>query len=539
MKFLNYKNISAVIILIAVFTGVFAHLNIVSVDIMESRNFVTAREMVQDNHWLVPTMNGELRIAKPPFPTWVTGVAMLLAGTDNNISANRIPSAIAGLVMLAGIFFISRQKSKEDNAGFFSVSVLATSFLFLYMVRRNTWDIYAVSFMTLSIGFILAAWKSETKQQLLKNYSLAGVLLGFSFLSKGPVAFYAMLLPFLAASFITNKPLRNINNNIMGWVILLIITIALSSVWPLYIYMNSAQEAVNIASKETAAWGSSHVQPFYYYLHFPIIAGIWMPVLIPLLFPKFTKNRAFSSNAKFYLLWLAIAILLLSVIPEKKSRYMLPLLIPCTLLISEYLSNITKEKIIKKADKIILMTLSASFILMAVSAFLSIIYLQIKFRHLNTFYLITTEAVFLFFITYSIYQAKKLHIKNIVNSVTAGFCLIFLLGVPAFSPLIKKADFRVLEQVRQSSIFNDYEFYSRDLGIKEIWAVGKKIGSWSEMREQFKAKLTRKTVYISTHPVTLKDLPGLHVNAMMNQIMILESYNKKYTWYLYFIEAAD
>jgi 4-amino-4-deoxy-L-arabinose transferase-like glycosyltransferase len=43
-------------------------------DIMEARNIVTAREMVQDGHWMVPTMNGELRLEKPPLPTWITAV---------------------------------------------------------------------------------------------------------------------------------------------------------------------------------------------------------------------------------------------------------------------------------------------------------------------------------------------------------------------------------------------------------------------------------------------------------------------------------
>jgi len=31
---------------------------------MEARNFVTAREMLQDNNWLMPTFNGEARYMK-------------------------------------------------------------------------------------------------------------------------------------------------------------------------------------------------------------------------------------------------------------------------------------------------------------------------------------------------------------------------------------------------------------------------------------------------------------------------------------------
>ena len=43
------------------------HLEVPNMTIMEARNFITAREMVQDNHWLLTTMNGEARYQKPPF----------------------------------------------------------------------------------------------------------------------------------------------------------------------------------------------------------------------------------------------------------------------------------------------------------------------------------------------------------------------------------------------------------------------------------------------------------------------------------------
>lgn len=56
-------------------------------DIMESRNIVTAREMVSDGNWLVPTMNGELRLEKPPLPTWVAAVVETVV--PDNLKAQR------------------------------------------------------------------------------------------------------------------------------------------------------------------------------------------------------------------------------------------------------------------------------------------------------------------------------------------------------------------------------------------------------------------------------------------------------------------
>ena len=48
---------------------------------MEARNFVTAREMLIDNNWLMPTFNGEPRYQKPPLPTWIAAISTFIFGT--------------------------------------------------------------------------------------------------------------------------------------------------------------------------------------------------------------------------------------------------------------------------------------------------------------------------------------------------------------------------------------------------------------------------------------------------------------------------
>lgn len=47
-------------------------------DIMESRNLVTAYEMAYDGNWLLPTMNGEWRLEKPPLPTWIAALVEIV-----------------------------------------------------------------------------------------------------------------------------------------------------------------------------------------------------------------------------------------------------------------------------------------------------------------------------------------------------------------------------------------------------------------------------------------------------------------------------
>jgi hypothetical protein len=71
------------------FFSFFINLEAHDVDLMEARNFVTAREMAVEGHWLIPTMNGELRIAKPPLPSWITAAARI-AGLITPYAKKRI-----------------------------------------------------------------------------------------------------------------------------------------------------------------------------------------------------------------------------------------------------------------------------------------------------------------------------------------------------------------------------------------------------------------------------------------------------------------
>ena len=93
------------ILVILLFCTFFVHNQAIFVDIMESRNLVTAREMVSDGNWLIPTMNGELRLEKPPLPTWIA--AMVETVSPDNLMLQR---SMAGL---AAVLLVSFTDSKE------------------------------------------------------------------------------------------------------------------------------------------------------------------------------------------------------------------------------------------------------------------------------------------------------------------------------------------------------------------------------------------------------------------------------------------
>lgn len=114
---------------ILLYASAFTHRAVLGVGIMEARNLITAREMIETGHWFLPTLHGKPRLAKPPLPTWHTAGAMLLGnnGQDTNLSMHRIHSALAGLLMATSLFSLTRFWTKCTEAAAWATAFLATS----------------------------------------------------------------------------------------------------------------------------------------------------------------------------------------------------------------------------------------------------------------------------------------------------------------------------------------------------------------------------------------------------------------------------
>lgn len=311
--------------LAVVFIGTFLYSDRVTVDLMEPRNYITAREMVENRTWLLPTMEGKLRIAKPPLPTWITAWAMMWAGTDTNLVANRIPAGICALLLCLFTYLIARRLSADRGFAIATLIVLATSVLYLVSARRNEWDIYVHTFMA---GAIWALLEILGRTQGKTLYTLLfSLFMALSFYSKGPVAFWAMLLPFLLSYWIAYGKARFMENR---WRLLVAfgLCVLISSAWPLYVYLNTPEQATAIARIETRAWFTTSIGPLWSYLrHTPAIVGIWLPMLLYGLLVPFLRKDA-TPGEKLCAWWYILIVAFLTAVPEKRLRYILPALVP-------------------------------------------------------------------------------------------------------------------------------------------------------------------------------------------------------------------
>ncbi len=311
------------------------HLQLLYPNIMEARNFVTAREMLVDENWLLTTMNGLPRYQKPPLPTWLSAASGEVFGMDS-LFALRLPAALITLLLLLVVYSLSRKLTRNNLYALLSSLIAATSFYIIFSGRNGTWDIFAHAFMATGIYFLFQLFEEEGKS--IATGAWAGLFIGLSFMSKGPVSHYALLLPFLLA-YGTVYKFSRVKTKWLSLLLLLLIVSVLSSWWAVYIYYMDPAEATRIAQVESGRWIGYELKPFYYYWSFFTQSGLWtIPAFIALLYP-YLKSRVSNLKAyRFVVLWTVFAVLLLSFIPTKKSRYLLPVLIPLALTTSFYIT---------------------------------------------------------------------------------------------------------------------------------------------------------------------------------------------------------
>ena len=94
------------ILIVLCFAVFFIDLGQFEPDLMESRNFIAAREMVMKGNWILPTMNDELRLEKQPFVTWLTAFSAIAGNTLTNLSILRLPAALVSVLLVFFFYYV-------------------------------------------------------------------------------------------------------------------------------------------------------------------------------------------------------------------------------------------------------------------------------------------------------------------------------------------------------------------------------------------------------------------------------------------------
>jgi hypothetical protein len=245
------------------------------------------------------------------------------------------------MLLAVSIFKISMLLVKDTTQSLQHAFIALTSFYIIGITIEAPWDIFTHGFMCFAIYQLFLLFEKDKKYW--KHTLLAGTFIGFSFLSKGPVSMYALMLPFLLAYGFTYK-YKNFKAKVFSYISVLILALVVGGWWYIYVRYQDPTTFHAITDKETSNWSSYNIRPFYYYWSFFVQSGLWtIPAFISLLYP-YLKSRVNHLKAyQFSLLWTLLAVVLLSIIPEKKSRYLMPVLIPLAINIGFYIDYLIRR----------------------------------------------------------------------------------------------------------------------------------------------------------------------------------------------------
>jgi 4-amino-4-deoxy-L-arabinose transferase-like glycosyltransferase len=450
------------------------HLDVIPVSIMEARNFITSREMINDGNWLLTTMNGEPRYQKPPLPSWICAGFALLFGVKN-IFAYRLPAIL--FIAITGIFtfLLSKQLTKSKSQSINNALILVTSFYIIGIVFEAPSDIFTHGFMLMGIYALFQLF--QTHRNYLKHGLIAGICIGGSILSKGPVSFYVLLLPFLLAYGFSFK--FNYNKRIvLTFALCIVLAFLIGGSWYLYVRLEDPETFKAIAEKETGNWSNYNVRPFYYYWSFFTQSGLWtIPACIGLLFP-YMKRRVSNLKAyKFSFYWTIFAVILLSIIPEKKSRYLMPVLIPLAINTGFYIEYlITHFKTLRDKKDTLPVYFNFGLIALIAISFPIVGYVFLGEKLDGYWILFSTTSLICFTIGITlIFNLKKKNMIRVFHLTILFFVSILVLGLP-FIDALKTGTYKPLMNLKAQTDTQQITVYSYNgIAPEMIWQFGGKL----------------------------------------------------------------
>jgi 4-amino-4-deoxy-L-arabinose transferase-like glycosyltransferase len=175
-------------LLAAAVFAMFLHLGLMDVESdNEGQRAVPPLEMLASRDYLVPTLDGQPYLKKPPLLYWAIAGVYKTTGVISPWTA-RIPTAVCGVSLVLCVYLLLRGKAGEMPARWAALATL-TSPYFLQRARVAGLDVSLTLAVFLAIMALYEAWQSSGRSRSVFLAVLGGVAFGAAILLKGPVPF--------------------------------------------------------------------------------------------------------------------------------------------------------------------------------------------------------------------------------------------------------------------------------------------------------------------------------------------------------------
>ncbi len=287
----------------------------------EARVLETAREMLDApaKQWLIPRLNGQVRLQKPPLAYWIAAGAYIAAGSVST-AIGRIPFMVTAILTLILTIWLARQLF-GNGAAAWSAIVLGGSFLFYRHGRLAETDILVTLMIT---GAIIAFWRAigmprDHVERPNLWLHIGALCCGGAVLAKGLPAVFPLL--FVLGMAIHRRDSRPLGR--LVWSGALLSAIALAGPWFVYIWA-VGDSGVLTREISIAAAGQGHHGSVWQYLGDLLVStapwtwaaliGLWAAI----------RHVRRDSRLGGLLIWLAAVLVPLFLAGQKQRHYLLP-----------------------------------------------------------------------------------------------------------------------------------------------------------------------------------------------------------------------
>lgn len=280
--------------------------------------------------WMMPSLNGQDRVRKPPLLVWMnmlawTGLNPDEASVDDLVYRARLLAVGMGLVTVAATYWAGYTLGGLGLA-IGSALILGTTLFLQRQARTASYDIHMVAWVAVSIAAGLWAMRPfatpPSARRRIIGWTISAVALAAAVMVKGPLAFVVTLVPLAIVVWLAGADTRL---NAASLILMALAAVLLATPWHWYAWTR-VPDAVRTWTVEYEA-ERDEWKPPWYYLGLLGLALPWTLWLVAgLLFPFLRTDGPPRRQMLTPWLWFVAIFVIFSIPGTKSQRYILPLL---------------------------------------------------------------------------------------------------------------------------------------------------------------------------------------------------------------------
>jgi 4-amino-4-deoxy-L-arabinose transferase-like glycosyltransferase len=411
-------------------------------------------------------------------PTWIAAVVEII--NPHDLSTQRSMAGLMAVMWTIFLYATANYISRRRDYAQVTCIIFITCYNVILMGRSATWDIYCHAFMMGGIYFLMRMLYDDryyAEPHKWRWAVLAGIMMGLSWMSKGPVSFYALLLPFLIATIYTVRP--SMRGKWGPLALMIAIVLVLSSWWYIAIWLTHPEAISYVIHKETQAWVHHNERPWYYYWRFFAEAGCWgLLILAALAIPYWRKKVAMSKQYVGTVVSVIACLVLLSLMPEKKMRYLLPLMAFISLAVAHLIIYYNDRHAWAKGAYWLYVVNGAMLTLVILAMPVIVHFFVYKRGIVDHGTALVIDVLFICMAFWMVRNIILRHVMNIVNCIATLFLIAECFLIGTIGETLGNPDRHSIHQTCKLEVVKNMKFFhpeSEDLRIEMVYQANRKI----------------------------------------------------------------